>query len=94
MRNCGLVSIITPSYNCGLYLEETIKSIQAQTYLDWELLIQDDCSTDGTPELVEKYKIERVPMTILNEKTVVTGVKTLEEMTEIVAKEMKSDKNV
>ena len=45
-------------------------------------------------ELVEKYKIERVPMTILNEKTVVTGVKTLEEMTEIVAKEMKSDKNV
>jgi len=46
------------------------------------------------PELVEKYKIERVPMTILNEKTVVTGVKTLEEMTEIVAKEMKSDKNV
>lgn len=45
------------------------------------------------PELVEKYKIERVPMTILNEKTVVTGVKTLEEMSEIVKNEMKSEHN-
>lgn len=42
------------------------------------------------PELVEKYKIERVPMTILNEETVITGVKTLEEMTEIIKQEMKN----
>ena len=51
---CGkkLVSIITPSWNCGRFLEETIKSIQAQTYTNWELLFQDDCSTDDTKERV------------------------------------------
>lgn len=41
------------------------------------------------PELVEKYKIERVPLIILNDEVVVTGVKTLEEMTEIIKKQVK-----
>lgn len=48
----NLVSIITPSWNCSSYLEETIRSIQSQTYTDWELLFQDDCSTDDTKERV------------------------------------------
>ena len=52
MSNYGLISIITPSWNCGKFLEETIKSIQSQTYLNWELLFQDDCSTDDTKEQV------------------------------------------
>ena len=46
------MSIITPSWNCGGFLEETIKSIQAQTYTNWELLFQDDCSMDDTKERV------------------------------------------
>lgn len=58
MQGYGLVSIITPSYNCGQYIIDTIRSIQAQTYQDWELLIQDDCSTDGTAKLVKKYASE------------------------------------
>lgn len=58
MKNFGLVSIITPSYNCGRFLEETIKSIQAQTYTNWELLFQDDCSTDDTREKVAKLAAE------------------------------------
>jgi len=58
MCRIELVSIITPSWNCGQYLEETIKSIQAQTYTNWELLFQDDCSTDGTKDLVMKYAAE------------------------------------
>ena len=52
MQNQGLVSIITPSWNCGEFLEDTIKSIQVQTYTNWELLFQDDCSTDDTKERV------------------------------------------
>lgn len=52
MQSYGKVSIITPSWNCGRFLEETIKSIQCQTYTDWELLFQDDRSTDNTTELV------------------------------------------
>lgn len=54
MTNNKLVSIITPSWNCGAFLEETIRSIQAQTYQNWELLFQDDCSTDDTKERVSK----------------------------------------
>lgn len=50
-----LVSIITPSWNCASFIEETIKSIQSQTYTNWELLFQDDCSTDNTKEIVAKY---------------------------------------
>lgn len=43
-----LVSIIMPSFNCGEYVEETIRSVQAQTYQNWEIIFMDDCSTDDT----------------------------------------------
>ena len=43
-----LVSIIMPSYNCGKYVEETIHSVQGQTYQNWEIIFIDDCSKDDT----------------------------------------------
>lgn len=46
------VSIITPAYNAGLFIAETIASVQAQTMSDWEMLITDDGSTDDTASLV------------------------------------------
>jgi teichuronic acid biosynthesis glycosyltransferase TuaG len=49
------VSIITPTYNSAGFLEETLRSIMAQTYQDWELLVTDDYSADGTVQLLEKY---------------------------------------
>lgn len=55
MQDYGLVSIITPTWGCAKFIGETIKSIQAQTYQNWELLIQDDCSTDGTDKVVALY---------------------------------------
>lgn len=62
MQNYGLVSIITPTWACANYIAETIKSIQAQTYQNWELLIQDDCSRDNTLEVVKPFieKDERI----------------------------------
>ncbi|NVK51433.1 MAG: glycosyltransferase family 2 protein [Flavobacteriaceae bacterium] len=50
----GLVSIITPSYNSEKYIKETIKSVQNQTYTNWELLITDDGSIDATVKLIEE----------------------------------------
>lgn len=51
----NLVSIITPTYNCARYIEETIRSVQAQTYQNWEMIISDDCSTDNTREVITPY---------------------------------------
>lgn len=46
--NEDLVSIIMPSYNCGMFVEETIRSVQVQSYKNWEIVFVDDCSTDDT----------------------------------------------
>lgn len=51
----GLVSIIMPSYNTGRFLSETIRSVLAQTYTNWELLLVDDASTDNTDEVVMAF---------------------------------------
>lgn len=63
-----LISIITPSYNCAHYIGKTIESIQAQTYKNWELLITDDCSTDGSREIISEYIKEdpRIKLFTLN----------------------------
>lgn len=58
MQDYGLVSIITPTWACASFIGETIRSVISQTYPNWELLIQDDCSTDGTYEVVEKLRAE------------------------------------
>jgi len=46
-----LVSIITPVHNAAGYFHETVASVLAQTYTQWEWLIADDGSTDGTREI-------------------------------------------
>lgn len=56
----NLVSIIMPSYNTGKYIAESIKSVLAQTYKNWELIIVDDCSTDNTDSVVANFKDERI----------------------------------
>ena len=50
-----LVSIITPTYNCGEFIAETIESVLSQTYTNWEMIIVDDCSTDDTESVVKEY---------------------------------------
>jgi glycosyltransferase involved in cell wall biosynthesis len=53
-----LVSIITPSYNAERHLLDTYRSIQKQSYTDWEWLVTDDCSTDGTVAILKKLADE------------------------------------
>lgn len=47
-----LVSVIMPSYRCERFLEKSIRSVQEQTYTNWELLFVDDYSEDRTVEVV------------------------------------------
>lgn len=56
MTDHGLVSIVTPTWNCGRFISETIESVLAQSYPNWEMLIVDDCSTDNTKKIVEQYQ--------------------------------------
>ena len=58
MQKEDLVSIIMPSYNCGKFVNQTILSIQAQTYQNWEIIFMDDCSTDDTIKIVSALKEE------------------------------------
>tara|TARA_B110000908_G_C10130217_1_gene391826 strand:+ start:183 stop:962 length:780 start_codon:yes stop_codon:yes gene_type:complete len=50
-----MVSIIIPVYNCEEFLRECIQSVLNQTFKDWELIILDDCSTDSSRKIINKY---------------------------------------
>ena len=49
------ISIITPCCNAAKYLAQTIESVLAQTWQEWEMLIVDDCSTDGSADVIMEY---------------------------------------
>lgn len=50
-----MVSIVIPVYNAEKYLAQTIESVLNQTYRDWELIPVDDCSTDGSRDILRTY---------------------------------------
>jgi len=57
MKN-KLISIITPSFNSEKYIKETYESIRLQTYENWEWLITDDSSSDGTVNLIQEFMVK------------------------------------
>mgnify|MGYP000703970348 CR=1 FL=1 len=67
----SLVSIITPSYNSAKFIRQCIKSVIAQTYTNWEMLIIDDYSIDNSREIItslaeKNKKIDYMETSILN----------------------------
>jgi glycosyltransferase involved in cell wall biosynthesis len=63
-----LVSVVMPVYNGERYLRPAIDSILNQTFADFEFLIVDDASTDGTKEILESYSDKRIQV-LTNETT-------------------------
>jgi glycosyltransferase involved in cell wall biosynthesis len=53
-----VVSVVTPVYNGAEYLVECIESVINQTYENWEYVIVDNCSTDGTLEIARRYEAQ------------------------------------
>ena len=64
-----LVSVIIPNYNHAQYLDFRIQSILNQSYKNFEIIILDDCSTDNSKEVIEKYRNNnQISHIIYNEK--------------------------
>lgn len=55
-----LVSVLMPAFNAGPFIQEAFESLRSQTYTNWELLVLDDGSTDGTTEIVSAWDDPRV----------------------------------
>ena len=51
-----LISIVVPVYNAAPYLKETIRTIEEQTYPNWEVIFVDDASTDNSLQILQQYK--------------------------------------
>jgi glycosyltransferase involved in cell wall biosynthesis len=56
------ITILLPTYNAEAFIKETIKSILAQTYSNWECLIIDDASTDQTVQIIKRFKDKRIQL--------------------------------
>jgi teichuronic acid biosynthesis glycosyltransferase TuaG len=63
------VSVITPSYNSEKYIKETIKSVQNQSYENWEMIIVDDCSSDSTCDIIEQISEKDSRVKLLRQKS-------------------------
>ena len=55
-----IISIVVPVYNAEKFLRRTIENILQQTYEQWELLLVDDASTDGSAAIMKEYESEKI----------------------------------
>ncbi|MBR1578993.1 MAG: glycosyltransferase [Selenomonadaceae bacterium] len=55
MSSVPLISVIIPMYNAEKYIAQTLDSLRAQTFQNFEVIVVDDCSTDRSVELVNKF---------------------------------------
>jgi glycosyltransferase involved in cell wall biosynthesis len=55
VESTPLVSVVTPFYNTRDYLAECIESVLCQTYQNWEYILADNCSTDGSSDIARQY---------------------------------------
>ncbi len=62
------VSVLMAAYNRERYIGPAIESVLAQTYGDFELLVVDDCSTDGTVGVARRYESDRRVRVVVNER--------------------------
>lgn len=68
------VSIIVPVYNVKDYLERSINSVLNQSYKNWELILIDDGSTDGSAEICDRYSSENEKIVVKHQKNSGSGI--------------------
>lgn len=65
------ISVILPVYNCEKYIKKAIESVLSQTLTDFELIIVNDGSTDGTLDIINEFRDNRI--TLINQKNLGPG---------------------
>lgn len=69
MNKCFKLSIIIPNYNHAQFLEQRLDSVFNQTFQNFEVILLDDCSTDNSIEIINKYKQHpKVSHVVINNK--------------------------
>ena len=68
MKNKPVVSIVLPTYNGAKYIRESLDSILAQTFQDYEIICVDDGSTDGSDEVLEMYRTRNERIKVIHKK--------------------------
>lgn len=63
-----MVSVIMPAFNASAFIAESIDSVSAQTYTNWELIVVDDGSTDATPDIVHSKAAQDRRITYLRQE--------------------------
>lgn len=64
MTHQPLITVLIPTYNCEQYVYDAVQSILNQTYTNFECIIIDDCSTDGTVDIIKTFDDPRINLII------------------------------
>lgn len=64
-----LISIIIPVYNAEKFLKDTIKTVNEQTYKNWELIFVNDCSTDNSENIINQYLSDKIKLVNLDKNS-------------------------
>lgn len=73
MERTKRVSIVVPVYNAAAYLKETVGMVERQTFADWELILVDDHSTDGSGRILEELAAGEKRIVLLRQEEGIKG---------------------
>src|ERR1044071_3944387 len=73
--NSPKVTVLTPAYNEAKYIATCIESVLAQTYQNWEYIIVDNCSKDGTLEVARRYELRDKRIRVIHNETLLPQAK-------------------
>ncbi|MDD0810220.1 glycosyltransferase family 2 protein [Curvibacter sp. RS43] len=72
-----MITVVIPLYNKVAYIERAVRSVIAQSFEDWELIVVDDLSTDGSKEVVLSIKDPRIRLISLSENGGVSNARNV-----------------
>lgn len=88
-ENPPLVAIVTPAYNAGPFLAETMEAVQAQTYPNLVHVVLDNASKDDTPDIIASFQNRKVPIITKRNESVLPLAANWSATADLIPKEAK-----